>query len=163
MMFMRDQSTQEQPVQGAGEERVVMGVRKIVVCAALGTLFACSPPTFDIIAQGTADAVVFTARDSGGSMRYVEASSLSVTEGARRVWDISFTPTDSCRADQRSPHPFPVRYGTVPECWVQTQAAERLRDGTTYSVAGYDGSRQGGGDFRIDGGHVIFIDTHGNW
>jgi hypothetical protein len=137
---------------------------KQLICL-LGTasLCGCSPPTYDIIAQGTAEAVVFTARDSSGTMQYVEATSIVVSMGDQQIWAINAQNAGDCLNTGHAAHPFPLRYGAVPHCWVQSVAPLPLREGVLYTVAGAAGSRRGGGDFRIDGLRVTFIDTFGNW
>jgi hypothetical protein len=127
-------------------------------------LASCSPPAFDIIAQRDGEGILFTARDNdNGAMRYVEASSLRVSQGVRTLWHIERATTDACRQAPHPPHPFPLRFGEVPPCWVQTRAPEPLQNPGTYSVLAEGGSKRGGGDFRLEGDQVIFIDTYSNW
>jgi hypothetical protein len=143
----------------------VMQAKLALLLIVSGSLATCSPPTFDIIAQGTAEAVVFTARDRDDrdTMQYVEADTLTVRNSTGVAWAINFQGTQACREARRSRHPFPLSYGEVPTCWMQTEAPQPLRPGITYTVDGGSGSKQGSGDFRIEGQRVIFIDTRGNW
>lgn len=126
-------------------------------------LISCSPPTYDIIASMTNGVVVFNGRDSEGTTRYVEASTISVMRGDAVQWAIAYDRTEACGYVPPGGHPFPLRYGAVPECWTQMQAPATLQNGVVYTVNGFAGSRQGGGQFRLRPGSVEFIDTHSNY
>ena len=126
-------------------------------------LISCSPPTYDIIATMTNGVLVFNGRDSQGGTHYVEASTLSIMRGDTVIWGIAYDHTEACGFVPPGGHPFPLRYGAVPECWTQLQEPAALQTGVVYTVNGFAGSRQGGGDFRLSTGGVEFIDTMGNF
>lgn len=126
-------------------------------------LTSCSPPTYDIITTMDNGRIIFTGRDSQGTSKYVEASSVSVSAGGERLWAIAYQRTEACGYTPRGSAPFPLTYGEVPACWEQSVAPAALRNGVTYTVDGYAGSRRGSGDFRITETGVESIDTLSNY
>ena len=114
----------------------------------------CSPPTYDILAQGDASRLIFAASGSGSwlfrSNDDIEARSLEVRDGSHIVWALERDPDRlDCRAEGRTP-PFPLTYGSIPTCFVATVPAESLRQGVLYKITG-SGFRHGQGYFRLQG------------
>ena len=123
-------------------------IRNVGVLAASLMLTACPRPEYPIKAKVEDGRLIFNAYWDGWFRNDpVWADTVRVEDGQRVLWEIKRSGAPQCRVELRN-EPFPLTYGVVPPCYVETRPLVPIAIGRPIIVFGA-GDDAGQGSFVV--------------